>query len=451
MIGVVFQSIYRAIAAEFFELFKTPWEFYRSEQRYDVVICTQEDPIDGAGELVLFYSAEVVRFDTRNRVPAKSRRGGTTVSYEGKRIPIYGHGATFPADPISALRDEASQESVVFRTDTDGRTTVRIGYDLFQEVRFLLSVGQPAAHAGTAALELHITLLRDLITRSGFPLVEIPPVPDGYSFIACLTHDLDHPVLRNHWLDHTMFGFLYRASVGALVDFCRRRKPIKNLCANWAAVCRLPFVYLGIAKDFWREFDRYLEIEAGLGATFFVIPRKDYPGRRANGNRAARRASRYDVADIKPQLGKIISSGCEVGLHGIHAWLDADGGREESKRVSEVTGATQVGVRMHWLFFDERSPAVLDRAGFSYDSTVGYNETVGYRAGNAQAYKPAGSAILLELPLHVMDTALFYPNHLNLTNEGAEKVVWRLIDDMVRFGGAMTINWHDRSIAPERL
>ena len=50
-----------------------------------------------------------------------------------------------------------------------------------------------------------------------------------------------------------------------------------------------------------------------------------------------------------------------------------------------------------------------------------------------------------------MDTALFYPSYLNLSEPEAERLVWKLLDDAERFGGAITINWHDRSIAPERL
>ena len=77
---------------------------------------------------------------------------------------------------------------------------------------------------------------------------------------------------------------------------------------------------------------------------------------------------------------------------------------------------------MHWLFFDEHSPGVLDQAGFSYDSTVGFRETIGYRAGTMQVYKPLGVKNLLELPLHVMDTALFYPSYLNLGENEAREV-----------------------------
>ena len=331
------------------------------------------------------------------------------------------------------------------------RPLLRIGYDLFKEVRYLLNAGQPAANAGSATLDLHIALLRDLITKSGIPVVEIPPVPEGHSFIICLTHDIDHPVLRNHCCDHTMVGFLYRATIGTAINVCRRRKSLRDLCINWAAALKLPFIYLGMARDFWRGFDRYVEMEAGLASTYFVIPTRNYPGRPIAGNGVSRRAARYDVTDVKPQLQKVISSGSEVGLHGIDTWVDSVKGREERDRVTQTLGTTVTGVRMHWLFFDGKSPAVLEQAGFSYDSTVGYKETVGYRAGTAQVYRPLGAANLLELPLHVMDTALFYPDFLNLTDEEAWQVVGRLIDDLGRFGGALTINWHDRSIAPERL
>jgi hypothetical protein len=106
---------------------------------------------------------------------------------------------------------------------------------------------------------------------------------------------------------------------------------------------------------------------------------------------------------------------------------------------------------MHWLYFDQRSPAVLEKAGVAYDSTFGYNETVGYRAGTAQVYKLLGTTQLLELPLHVMDTALFYPTHLELSTKQANLILRQMMNNAAHFGGVLTINWHDRSVAPERM
>jgi hypothetical protein len=155
--------------------------------------------------------------------------------------------------------------------------------------------------------------------------------------------------------------------------------------------------------------------------------------------------------ELTDHLRNLQGHGHEIGVHGIDAWRDKTKGREELERISSLTGRSEMGVRMHWLFFDEQSPAALEDAGFSYDSTVGYNQTVGYRAGTTQAFKPLGVARLLELPLHVMDTALFYPSYMNLTATEAETVVAELVENVIRFGGSLTVNWHDRSIAPERL
>jgi hypothetical protein len=451
VIGVAAQSGERDIVREFFELFKTPWEFYRPGQRYQVLLCTQEQcPPDAAG-LALLYHGGCSAFDEQNRIAAKSCLTGSSISWDGRRIPLYGRAATFPLSRFSAVKEEAGQEPIVFLNTSGQKATLRIGYDLFSEVARLLSVGQPAANAHIPTLELHIGLLRALITRSGMPLVEIPPVPHGYSFVTCLTHDLDHPALRNHRCDHTMFGFLGRATLGSLIETCRGRKRVGDLFRNWVAAGKLPFVYLGMARDIWSEFDRYLELERGLGSTYFVIPRKNYAGRQVNGSGSAKRASRYEVSQIKPQLAKIISAGSEVALHGIDAWLDSASGCDESALLIRELGGTEMGVRMHWLLFGEQSPAALDQAGFSYDSSFGYNNTVGYRAGTAQSFKPIGAAKMLELPLHIMDTALFLPRHLRLCEAEAGDLVNRLIEEVERFGGALTINWHDRSIAPERL
>ena len=161
------------------------------------------------------------------------------------------------------------------------------------------------------------------------------------------------------------------------------------------AALKLPLVHMGLAKDFWREFDdRYLELEKGLPSTFFVIPFKNYPGRTSHGPAPEFRAARYGAQDIADSITKILAAGCEVGLHGIDAWLDSSKGQEELEEIRRLTGISEIGVRMHWLYYDQQSPALWRRPGAAYDSTVGYNETVGYRAGTTQAYKPlAGDSV----------------------------------------------------------
>jgi hypothetical protein len=106
---------------------------------------------------------------------------------------------------------------------------------------------------------------------------------------------------------------------------------------------------------------------------------------------------------------------------------------------------------MHWLYFGNETPALLERAGYAYDSTSGYNEAVGFRAGTSQVFKPAGVTHLLELPMHIQDTALFYPDRMNLSESEAWTRCMDVITQCRNAGGVITVSWHDRSLAPERL
>ncbi len=453
MIGVIADPAEYSVVREFFELFKTPWEFYRRDRRYDVLLCAGDGQFEGSAKLMLFYSGRKIRFDDQQKIQTGNyRRHSCVLSHQRNRIPIYGDSVTFPEKGKDLLTVEDSEECAAYLDKSGDEVLARIGYDLFSEVRTLLTVGQPPANAQMPALELHIAFLRDLITGCGVPLVEIPPVPDGYQFVACLTHDVDHPSIRRHVWDHTMFGFLYRAVFGSLRRFIRGQMSLQDLLRNWAAALKLPFVHLGLAKDFWCQFDdRYLELEKGLRSTFFVIPFSSKPGSNAHGPAPALRAARYGAEDIADTIRKLITAGCEVGLHGIDAWLDSSSGRQELEEIRHLTGIPDIGVRMHWLYYDQQSPSALETAGALYDSTIGYNGTVGYRAGTTQVYKPLGASRLLELPLHVMDTALFYPHHLALSPRQARALLGTMVDNAAHFGGILTINWHDRSLAPERL
>jgi len=81
MIGVIANLTEYGVVCEFFELFKTPWEFYQSNQRYKVLLCT--DPF--VKRLVSEMRAKPDRclwgvalgggFDSRARALREAREG----------------------------------------------------------------------------------------------------------------------------------------------------------------------------------------------------------------------------------------------------------------------------------------------------------------------------------------------------------------------------------------
>ena len=119
-------------------------------------------------------------------------------------------------------------------------------------------------------------------------------------------------------------------------------------------------------------------------------------------------------------------------------------------KYNSLIGRSNLGVRIHWLYFKQGSPKLIEQAGYSYDSSLGYNDAVGFRSGTTQAYHLPGTRELFELPLHIQDTAMFYPDRMNLSEDKAAGCVQKIINCAARFGGVITFNWHHRSIASER-
>src|SRR5437588_12954556 len=104
-----------------------------------------------------------------------------------------------------------------------------------------------------------------------------------------------------------------------------------------------------------------------MPATYFRIPFKHRPGERVPGRHASRRATKYDVGDVPLETAALLRDGRELGVHGIDAWHSAEKGREERARISEASGASIAGIRMHWLLHDANTPAMLEQAGYAYD------------------------------------------------------------------------------------
>lgn len=451
MIGVIARPGQTAVVEEFFQLFKTPWEPYRDGCSYDVVITTAEKVPNVDAVLLIVFGSDPTSADAQAEIVPGSKSRGSVSDSRGSRLPIYGELLTFKA--AAAAETVLTIESAVagVRIHSSDRTLLRLGFDLFREVEYLLRVGQPLENADVPALELHIAMLRDWILEAGVRLVEIPPVPAGYDFAVCLTHDIDFIGIRNHKFDHTMFGFLYRATVGSVRDFARKRMTLGRLLRNWRAAASLPFVHLGLSRDFWLPFEWYLRVEKNLPATYFLIPFKKRAGENVSAKNPERRATAYDITDIPEWTSELTKEGCEIGVHGIDAWHSVGKGREELRRISEATGGLKVGVRMHWLQQNQNTYRILEEAGYAYDSTAGYNDTVGYRNGTAQVFRPLGAQRLLELPMHIQDGALFFPQKLDLSEPEAWERCDALIQNARRFGGVLTVLWHDRSHAPERF
>lgn len=452
-IGVLADPAQRSIVQELFELLKIDWEWFRAGTRYAAILSfSGEVPSEGCPLLIL-VSGRPLAWDEAHGIQCnhQSDRAAVLV-WEERRIHLHSAAIGFGGAGTPLLRYEVTERVAAVVLRIQDRLVLRLGYSLDQEALHLLTAGQSVEQAAIPTLDLHVHLIRKLLTSAGISLAELSPNPYGFAYTACLTHDIDHPSIRRHGFDHTTIGFLKRASIDSTLQVLTGRTSITKATRNLTACLKLPFIKLGLAQDFWLDFEHYPQWEKNVGSTFFVIPFRGVSGRALNGaeNAPFKRAAAYGARDLSPQLQRLRSAGSEIALHGIDAWNCVESAKHEADEIHDFVSGIEKGVRMHWLYFSRDAHQVLEQAGFTYDSTCGYNQTVGFKNGTSQIFKPLSTSRLLELPLHIMDTALFYPSYLNLTDEGGLKQITPILEAAKRHGGTVTVNWHDRSLFPER-
>src|SRR6266567_1577317 len=140
MIAVATNPEHRAAAREFFELFKTAWEFYRSGEEYDAVICCGVTPADIRTSLVLLYASNELTFDRKYQLQVLRQDHSEEVpSYRGWRLPVYAGLASVIGDgrrpgPIAG----ETKYCVATEIRIGRQSFIRLGYDLFAEVHHLL-------------------------------------------------------------------------------------------------------------------------------------------------------------------------------------------------------------------------------------------------------------------------------------------------------------------------
>src|SRR5262249_27772963 len=143
MIGVIARTSHHEAVREFFELFKTPWEFYSVGKPYTVIVDAEGATPSPAADVVFVYGSQPTEFDRERGWQPRTTHRSPMLSWNGQEMPLYRAVATLPPDgTASQLVLEPSAQTVA-RVVRDGRRTViRVGYDLFEEVRHLLTHGQ---------------------------------------------------------------------------------------------------------------------------------------------------------------------------------------------------------------------------------------------------------------------------------------------------------------------
>jgi hypothetical protein len=156
----------------------------------------------------------------------------------------------------------------------------------------------------------------------------------------------------------------------------------------------------------------------------------------------------------QPEIRKVIEWLRERGVeNGVHPGYDTFHCPEELRREVEILrsaiGEERLGGRQHYLRWCPDTWVDWENCGLLYDSTVGYPDRVGFRAGTCIPYRPwllsqDREAHLLEIPLIVMDVTLL--ESMKLGGQGLVTIVGRLIEKCRAVGGVFTFLCHNTTL-----
>lgn len=238
-------------------------------------------------------------------------------------------------------------------------------------------------------------------------------------FAVCLTHDIDS-VYQS--IPSKGLNTLQYLKHGKLTDVFHSIAQMRSK--------KLPLCNFSAIMD--------LEERYGAKSTFFFMA--ESPGERDYS---------YTIEDLEPEIGNIIDRKWEVGLHGGHmAYLNAEMMKGKKERLEKVTHKPVLGYRNHYLRF--KIPDTweqLSKAGFQYDTTLGYADCAGFRNGMCHPFRPFNlntnhEIDILEIPLIVMDGTLDQ-TYMRLDGKCKWKLVKTLIDRVAGCHGVFTLLWHN--------
>jgi peptidoglycan/xylan/chitin deacetylase (PgdA/CDA1 family) len=274
----------------------------------------------------------------------------------------------------------------------------------------------------------YIELLWDTLLALKGDLVRDYPWGEK-SFALCLTHDIDR--IRLYANPKHILGTLWRVGIKR-GDIRGGLGAIRDAFGTW----------LGLRIDPYDTFQQLMALEAELDikATYFFMS----GGRTAYDNR-------YHISKLGSVLRQLRKAGHEVGLHASFAsYHDADRLREEKEQLENVLSNTALGSRQHYLRWETPTTwAALARAGFYYDTTLGYAQHEGFRAGTCYPFHPydvLSDQVLpiWEVPLIVMDSTLL--GYRGLKTDEAKEAVMQMVAQAKRYRGVFVLLWHNSSL-----
>ncbi len=332
----------------------------------------------------------------------------------------------------------------------------RLGFDIFRATAYWLTLqsessvalrdphGRPPSGqtllAGSGMLDRppiheYTLLLRDRLAALGVRLRTSAKWPAGKRYAVALTHDVDAP--ERPW------GLPGLFRLGLQQNRPRLRASYWCFRSEMRRSGFLETLVLPPARQGTWDFAKFCQIEAmsGFRSAFYfsVVPRRTGHPNDVSYDPARRRFRRL-VRGLR-------DGGWEIGLHAAYSTCEARPTMDHQvARFRRVFGFDPVGARHHYLRLSPDAPmdtlSAHAAAGLLYDTSIGFNDAPGFRAGTAWPYAPLPTrknmaGAFLELPMTLAD--------MHLPREDVHAATTIVLEHLRRvreIGGLAVLNWH---------
>lgn len=277
-----------------------------------------------------------------------------------------------------------------------------------------------------------------------------PEWPDGADFAVCLTHDVDRVSMYSTRQATRTIKHHFRGSN----SFSEYIKGLAKCGSHVMGTVRK-------SHDPVHCYERWLEAEDQVGgkSTFFFPPDHTRKPHRTDpvytySDTVVFDGKRCTVAEM---IREIDDRGWEIGLHPTwNTYNDPKELKYQKEQLEGVVGHEIVSVRQHYLNYDiAETPRVHANAGFKFDSTLGFNDNIGFRFGTSYPWnlydiEQEEELPIMEMPLIIQDGALLNKHGgLRLDEDTAFEYITQISKSVKNVGGVLTLLWHPAYIRLE--
>jgi len=405
------------------------WKFNAQYDKTKLNIVYGEDKVEGK------FIIRILKNEIKNNIMGN-------LVFGKNKIPVFEKPIRVSGKSLGWFLDNYSDKRNIVCAALSGKNEIVIGFDIFNEVGHILSG--------------HLEKLWPFKTREVERLARIPVV-DAYEKLLfdylCMANEMWKVNLsfRSFWPEKKEFAVCLSHDVDIInksyqygTHFLRQ---LKNLNLQKAGYQLESFFNRDKYPNPYWNFEKIMLLEGNLNlrSTFFFLNGKEIHSKTGI-NAWLEKVKAYDLKN--PKLNAIIKklnqNGWEVGLH---ARYSSDEGknllRQGKNEIESIIKGDVQGVRQHYLDF--KVPEIWrlqEKAGFKYDSSIGFRDRAGFRFGTCFPFYPYDPTCkrqmnILEIPLVIMDATV-----LN------KKECWRecksIVDTVKKYQGVLTLDWHQR-------